>query len=94
MIQILSIKQIHSYQIYRIVWKAIYIMLTDTCQRRSNFVLNNSRMSHPNKPCVHTGCMFRKAKLFHIRRDDKITKAFIEQQMRQIVYLYQTIVAD
>ena len=91
MIQTLSIKQIHSYQIYRIVWKAIYIMLTDTCQRRSNFVLNE-----PPKQAVRSycDCMFRKAKLFHIRKDDKFTKAFIEQRKRQMVYSYQTIVAD
>ena len=49
--------------------------------QRSNFVLNNSRMGHPNKPCVHTGRMFLKAKLFHLRKDDKIMKTFIEQHM-------------
>ena len=74
------IEQIHSYQIYRIVRKAIYIFVTDTSKKPGNYVLKNKRMGHPNKLCVHTGCMFLKTKLFYTK-NVKITKAFVENHV-------------
>ena len=79
-IQILSIQQIDSYQIYRIVRNTIYTVVTDTYKKPSKYVLKNKRMGHPNKLCVHTRRIFLKAKLLYTKKV-KITKAFVEHHV-------------